>query len=405
MAYRYIKPQDVQGKTVLLRVDLNEPLDEHGLLADDFRIQAVLPTIRMLMAHDAKVIIMAHLGRPSAEGDRARLTLKPAAEKLSGLMDLPSTDCQDSGSQGGRIAFCNRDLNDDSSIAHIKSAAQLGPVVLENIRFYEGEEANSDDFAKRLASLADVYVNDAFAVCHRSDASVVAITKHLPSFAGLVIEKEVKNLNILLSKTEHPFVLIMGGIKIADKAKTLENLGKKADFILIGGGIANLLFAAEGFEVGKSQVDREDIPLALQIINNFKTKIVLPTDVVVDALGKAEVRPIYEVKPSETIMDIGPKSLLTFAGIIKKSKMACWNGPLGYFENKSFRAGTMGLAQMLGGVGKRKSFVVAGGGETVSAIRMAHQEEHIDHLSTGGGAMLEYLAGNSLPGLEALKIK
>lgn len=402
MRYKYVQPQDIDGKTVLLRADLNEPLDDHGKLADDFRVQGILPTLQMLLARGAKVVIVAHLGRPQ-EGDKTKLSLKPTAEKLAQLLQLPLMDCDQRSEQGPRVAFCTKDLTDSDSAEHIRSIAEHGPVVLENIRFYPEEETNDEVFASQLAKVADVYVNDAFAACHRSDASLVAITKFLPSFAGPLIAKEIKNLSFISSTPTHPFVVIMGGIKIADKAKTLEYLGKKADQILIGGGIANLIFAAEGFEVGRSIIDKADFPLAWRIINNLKTKLILPKDVVVEANGKAEVRQLYEVKPTDVIMDIGPKTILTFAGVIKNAGSVCWNGPMGYFENPAFKAGTMGVAQLLGGIGTRKAFVVAGGGETVSSIRMAHQAEHIDHLSTGGGAMLEYLSGNKLPGLAVLE--
>lgn len=404
MSYRYLTPDLVSGKTVLLRADLNEPLNEQGGLADDFRLRAILPTIRLLLAQEARVVVVAHLGRPTAD-DRAKLSLKPAAQKLAELLSLPFGVCADAPTTQPRITFCDNNLTDGASPEHIRAMATHGPVILENIRFYEGEEENSDAFAQQLAQLADLYVNDAFAACHRADASLVAITKYLPSYAGPLIQNEINNLTYITARPEHPFVLLMGGIKIADKAKTLQHLGQKADQILIGGGIANLLFTAEGFEIGQSEVDAKDVPLALDLINNFKTKIILPKDVVVQTAGQAMVRSLYEVKPSDKIMDLGPQTLLTFAGVIKKAKSICWNGPMGYFENPSFRAGTMGIAQLLGGMGKRKAFVVAGGGETVSAIRMAHQAEHIDHLSTGGGAMLEYLAGNTLPGLQVLLSK
>jgi 3-phosphoglycerate kinase len=231
--------------------------------------------------------------------------------------------------------------------------------------------------------------------------------QHLPAYAGFLLEKEIKSLQHILKTPKKPFVFMMAGIKISDKAKTLENVGKKADKILLGGGIANLFFWAKGLEVGLSKVEKEAEKIAWHIEKNFKGKIMLPLDVVVSnsAMDKSSIRvaEVYDVKKKEIILDIGPRTILAFSQELKKAKTIVWNGPLGYFEKKPFDTGTMALARLIGGMSKGRCYGVVGGGETVSAVRNAKQQEYIDHLSTGGGAMLEFLAGDKLPGIKALE--
>ncbi len=408
MAYKYVRSSNVKNKTVLLRVDMNEELDSQGRVLDDFRIRAIIPTIELLRKAGAKVIIASHLGRPDGKPDR-KLSLRPVAKRLAELLEIKflETDRELTRYPINHLMFASGDIQKDLTCDLIRAIATKDIVVLENLRFYEGEESNSAVFAKRLAELADVYVNDAFAVVHRKAASVVAITKYLPSYAGPELEKEIKNLDYVGAKSKKPFVLMMGGVKISDKAKTLEQLGKHADVILVGGGLANLFYASEGLEIGKSVSEISSKKLAWKIATNFKRKIVLPRDVVVADSKKTKqsikVKSCYNINPTETIYDLGPKSILEFAGILKKAKTICWNGPLGLFEHKPFHTGTFSLARVIGGLASKKAFVVIGGGETVAAVRAAHQAEYIDHLSTGGGAMLEYLAGEKLPGLEVLK--
>ncbi len=406
MAYQFLRASHVKNKTVLLRVDINESIDSKGKLADDFRLQAIVPTIHFLRNQGAKIIIASHAGRPEGKWDK-KLSLAPMAARLAELLDMKyvTTDNKLPDYPLNHFVFFTGKLTDPLSLEALRSVPKKDIILVENLRFYGEEEANNLGFAKQLASIADVFVNDAFAVSHRKAASIAAITKYLPSYVGPLLEKEIKNLDRLLEKAKAPFVLMMGGIKISDKAKTLEHLGRKADYILIGGGLANLFFAAEGLEVGQSIVEEESRKLAWKIATNFKKKLVLPKDVVVHTNrgNGAVVRNKYEIKSSEAIYDIGPKTILEYANILKQAKTICWNGPLGYFEQKPFRTGTYSLARVIGGEGNGRSFVVAGGGETVEAIRQTHQQDNIDHLSTGGGAMLEYLAGNKLPGLEALK--
>lgn len=408
MAYRYLKPADIEHKTVLLRVDFNEELDEHGKLLDNFRIQSMLPTIEFLRKHHAKIVIMSHCGRPEGKWF-SELSLKPMGECLADFLGAKFVETEKEALSYpiDHVIFVKGNIEQEEVRDAVKKAQPKDIVVLENLRFYPGEETNSSQFAQTLASLGEVYINDAFAVSHRKAASIVAITKFLPSFAGPLLEKEIKNLNYVLEKSKKPFVLLMGGIKISDKAKTLEKLGAQADFILVGGGLANVFFSAQGLEVGESVVETESQKVAWTIMKNFKDKLVLPKDVAVfdtnNPKETAIVKDRYDIRHTEKICDIGPKTILEYAKILKTAKTICWNGPLGYFEKKPFRTGTMALAKIVGAVSKGKSFGVAGGGETVAAIRQAHQFEYIDHVSTGGGAMLEFLAGDKLPGIEALK--
>ncbi len=407
MPYNYLKSADIQDKTVLLRVDLNEEVDETGKIIDDFRLVCAVPTIKFLRQHNAKVIILSHAGRPEGKWNDA-MSLLPMARRLSELLDVKFVETEDKvvDYPVEHLVFVRGDIKKAGVKNAVKAMQAKDIVLLENLRFYPGEEENNPEFAKLLASLGEVYVDDAFAVTHRQAASVVAITKLLPSFVGPQLEKEIKNLDYITTKSKAPFVLMMGGIKISDKAKTLERLGKQADKILLGGGLANIFLSAQGYNIGESVIEKESIQLAWTLLKNFKDKIVLPRDVAVfDTKNPKEtaiVKNAYEIKNSEKIYDIGPKAILEYSKILKSAKTICWNGPLGYFEKKPFRAGTMALARVVGSVSTRTAFGAAGGGETVAAIRQAHQLENIDHVSTGGGAMLEYLAGNELPGLKAL---
>lgn len=398
----------IKGKSVLLRLDLNEPVDEKGKLLDDFRLRSVLPTLQALQKAKCKVVIVAHRGRPEGSRDK-KLSLAPIAQRLAELLRVKLIESSQKIPDYPipHVVFYIADITDKKNQDSIRQSANSNIILLENIRYYEGEESNSAKFASDLAELADVYVNDGFAVSHRKSASVVAITAKLPSYAGLLLEQEIKHLQHLLSvKVRKPFVLVMGGIKISDKSKTLVNLGKRADKILVGGGLANAFLAAQGLEIGKSVVEKSSAAIAKQVLLNFKHKIVLPKDVVVksaSAQGRAQVKLAYQINKTDSVFDIGPETILEFSKILKSAKTVCWNGPLGYFEQKPFQTGTFALARIIGGVGSRKALAVAGGGETVAAIRETKQFEHFDHVSTGGGAMLEYLAGKKLPGIEALK--
>jgi phosphoglycerate kinase len=408
MSINYLKPNTLKNKTVLLRVDVNVPIDgKTGKIADDFRISSIIKTIKVLQQGKNRIILCGHLGRP--EGRDKKFTLRPVAEKLAELMGYKflATHHPLPDYPINHVIFYTGNIEADAHTEQLKRFDPKDIIFLENIRFYKGEEENDPHLAKKLSELADVYVNDAFSVDHHAAASVSMIPKYLPAYAGPELEQEVKHLSVLLGKVPSPFVVMMGGIKISDKTETLEFLGKRADKILLGGGLATLFFLSKGFEVGISKVEKEALKTAFQLEKNYKGKIILPLDLVVanKDMDKDSIRVCvpYEVRKDEQILDVGPKTILAFSQELKEAKTIVWNGPLGHFEVKPFDTATMALARVIGGVGKRKAYTVVGGGETVDAVRLCHQSAHIDHVSTGGGAMLEFLAGKKLPGIEALK--
>lgn len=409
MAIKYLKSSKIKNKTVLLRVDVNVPLNEEtGKVLDDFRIRAILPTIQLLRESGNKVIILGHLGRPEGHKD-SKLSLEPVAECLSDLLGLKflKTTHEIPQSSANRLIFYTGDIMEGVHQKHLESIPNTDLVMLENIRFYKGEELDEAPLSKKLASLADVYVNDAFSVSHRNAASIVGVTKYIPSYCGPLLEQEIKSLTVILERSKKPMVVMMGGIKISDKSHTLEYLGKHADKILLGGGLSTLMFFAKKLEVGISKIEEDAVKTAWHLAKNLEDKIVLPVDVVVadEHMSKNSIRVTtpYEIGKKEQILDIGPKTILLYANELKEAKTIVWNGPMGKFEIKPFHTGTIALARIVGAVGKRKAFTLVGGGETVDAIILAGQFEHIDHVSTGGGAMLEFLAGKKLPGIEALK--
>jgi len=368
---------------------------------DDFRIRASLPTLRYLLAGHCKVVVVSKIGRP--KNPNPALSMKPVAKRLAELLQLPFLEAPSSVYPGRHVVF----LSDDVALPGLPekiAALKESVIVLENIRFYPEEQESSEIFAAALARLGDVYVGDSFGVAHRTDTSVSVLPMYLPHFAGLLMESEIRNLNIVLNSPRPPFLLMMGGGKISEKTGIIERLGRTATTIAVGGGIANVFFAALGYEVGKSLVELEGIETAKHMLKEFKSKLLLPTDVAVLAdSGTPATRAAYQVLPGDTILDIGPQTILRLSGVIKKARTIVWNGPLGMCERKPFQTGTMAVAKVVGGVGKRTCFTVVGGGETVEAVRQAGQENHIDHLSTGGGAMLEYLSGKVLPGIKALE--
>jgi phosphoglycerate kinase len=407
MAIQYLKSAELKNKTVLLRPDVNGRLDEQGNLADDFRVRSVLPTVEFLRQQNCKIIICGHFRRPKGEW-KMEFSLGPVARKFAELLKLDFAEAKDGATDfpDNHVVFVPGDIRKEHVRKQIGAIPASNIVVLENLRFYPGEDANDPFFAQQLASLAEIYVDDAFGNAHRNAASMVAVTKYLPSYGGLLMEKEIKDLESVMHRPKKPFVLLMGGIKISDKAETLQTLGQKADFILVGGGIANILLKARGYEIGKSKIEDEAMAMAAQIDRNFKPQLVLPVDVVVanEQLDKSSIRAAdaYTIKKDEVIYDLGPKTILAYAKILNDAKTIVWGGPLGFFEHKPFDTATMALAKVIGGVGRGRAFTVVGGGETVDAVRKAGQEEFIDHVSTGGGAMLEFLAGKKLPALEAL---
>jgi 3-phosphoglycerate kinase len=407
MAIKYLRTAEIKNQTVLLRPDLNCPL-ENGNVSDDFRIKQSLSTIELLLSENNKVIVCGHLGRPKGQW-KEEYSFRPVAKLLAEYLKLKFLETSESVSESvtKHLIFYTGNLQEAKNLENIKKIPSGNLILLENLRFYKEEEESDSKFAKQLSTLAQSFVLDGFGVAHHPAVSVTGLAEFLPSYAGLLLEKEIKSLDAVLKNSKHPFVVMTGGIKLSEKVGALENLGKKADKILVGGGVASLIMLAKGMEVGISKIEEGEKNTAWQISKNFKDKLVVPLDLVVadKEMSPESIRVAmpYEVGKKEQILDVGPKSILAFAEEIKKAKTIVWSGPLGLFEKSPFHHGTMALARLIGGRGKGKAFVVAGGGDTVDAIFKAHQFEHIDHVSTGGGAMLEYLSGKKLPGIEALE--
>ena len=378
---------DVAGKTVLVREDLNVPIRE-GKVGDDTRIVAALPTINYLLEQKAAVILMSHLGRPGGEINQA-YSLKPVADYLDGLIDAPVKFASDCIGTTARAA---------------SKALQPGEVlVLENTRFYPGEEKNDQAFGKELASLADVFVNDAFGTSHREHASNVGVAKHLPTVAGFLMEKELEYLGNAIDDPGRPFVAILGGAKVSGKIGVIKNLIEKVDSILIGGGMANTFFASQGIEMGDSLVEDDALTLASQLLAIAGNKLLLPTDLVIgDSFSNdANQRtiPVGDIPAGWMAMDIGPETIKAFNKQISSSKTIVWNGPMGVFEFSNFSSGTFELAKL---ISESSATTIVGGGDSAAAIKEAGLEDKITHISTGGGASLKMLEGSRLPGLEAI---
>jgi phosphoglycerate kinase len=397
----------VKGRRVLLRAGFDVPLrknihTENWEVADDNRLVATLPTLKYLLTGGAKVIIISHLGRPE-DWDTDK-SLWPVAEKLGELLDMKVLKIGDKlpSYPVPHVNFLTGDITKKDFLELSKNLANGSILFLENLRFYPGEESNDLKFAKLLAGFGDVYVDDAFSVTHRKAASIVGITEKLSSYAGISLSKEIEALSKILRKPEKPMVVLMGGAKIKDKAETMENLAKNAAHILVGGGIGTTFLKALGYEIGKSIVG--DVPTAKEILRNHKQKIILPVDVVVakseNDLPRAVM--IDKVRSSDIILDIGPETIRKFSTYIKNAKTLVWNGPMGKFENPHFAFGSLAIARMFGARASGPAFGVAGGGETAQLFNLAKVADFVDHISTGGGAMLELLAGKKLPGIKAL---
>ncbi len=380
-----------RGTRVLLRLDLNVPM-ERGQITDDSRMIAAIPTLIALTEQGACVRILAHLGRP--EGKKvAALSLAPIADHLAKLVKAP-------------VHFV-RDRIGSPACTNVLEAQEPGTIyVLENIRFYLGEEENDPAFGKTLAQLGEVYINDAFSVSHRTAASVVAVTHHLPSYAGLQLEREVAELARVFTP-RHPAVLIIGGVKIETKLPVIEMLGPKFDAILLGGGVANTVLASQKYEMGDSVYDEKYLRQAAALAK--KKEVYAPVDVAVGKSHETHVRHVaVEHRPhvlaegAMRINDIGPATIAQYREIIETAQTIVWNGPLGFFERREYQLGTMAIMAAVGAAARRGAHVVIGGGETVDAARRHHMVQYIRHVSTGGGAMLEYLSGKKLPGIEAL---
>jgi phosphoglycerate kinase len=392
MNKRTVRDVDVRGKRVLERVDFNVPLDKAtGAIADDARIRAALPTIRYLLEQGARLVLCSHLGRPDGKVVE-KLSLKPCAVRLSELLGQPVALARDCVGPQAEVAV---------------TALQPGQVVLlENLRFHPEEEADDPAFARELASLGDVFVNDAFGTAHRAHASTEGVTHYLPAVAGFLMEKEIDYLSRALEAPERPFVAIIGGSKVSDKIAVLENLLGKVDALLIGGGMANTFLLAQGFGVGKSLVEADKLDLARDILAKAtvaKVRVVLPVDAVVadrfapDAAWR--VVPVTEVPADWRILDIGPQTIAHFRDELAVARTVVWNGPLGVFEFPAFSEGTVSIAKALAQI---HAITIIGGGDSASAVEQAGVADRMSHISTGGGASLEFLEGRTLPGVAAL---
>jgi phosphoglycerate kinase len=389
MDKKTVRDIDVKGKRVLVRVDFNVPLSG-GQITDDRRIVAALPTIRYLIEQGARSILVSHLGRPKGFDDQLRLD--PVAARLADLLGVPVVKL---GDCIGDEVRCAVDRMTDGSL-----------VLLENIRFYPEETANDPEFAKQLASLAEVFVNDAFGTAHRPHASTEGVAHYLPAVAGFLMEKELEYLGRALRDPEKPFVAVLGGAKVSDKIPVIENLLPKADSLLIGGGMAFTFLAAKGLGVGKSLLESDLIGLSAYLIEKAKDKgvrLMLPTDVLVASEVAAdaswEVVPIDSIPPERIGVDIGPETSESFAREIRAAKTVVWNGPMGVFEIDAFARGTKAVAAACA---ECAGTTIIGGGDSAAAVEKFGFSDKVSHVSTGGGASLEFLEGKELPGVAAL---
>lgn len=394
MNKKSIRDIEVGGKRVLVRVDFNVPLDKTGSVADDTRIRAALPTIRHLVEKGARVILASHLGRPRGTFDD-RYSLKPVAHRLQDLLGQNVTLVEEAVGDLPRKAI---------------SQMQDGEILmLENVRFYSEEEKNDDRFSRSLADLAEIFVNDAFGAAHRAHASTEGVAHVIPGVAGFLMEKEIEFLGKALSDPDHPFVAIIGGAKVSDKIGVIGNLLGKVDTLIIGGGMANTFLRAKGLDLGKSLLEGDKVDLARELMGKATdagVKLMLPVDLVIsraaDPEAERKVVPVGSVPEDWMALDIGPESSQIFGQAVREAKTVIWNGPMGVFEMEPFAQGTFSVARSLAESG---ATTIVGGGDSAAAVEKAGLAGRITHISTGGGASLEFLEGKKLPGLAVLQDK
>lgn len=390
-----VRDIEVKGKRAIVRCDFNVPMKD-GVITDDIRIVSALPTIKYLMEQGAKVILMSHMGRPDGEPNM-KYTLQPVADRLAQLLDQ-------------EIQFVSSPVVVDDAVKAAAEGLQEGQVLLlENVRFRKEETKNGADFAKELASLADVFVNDAFGTAHRAHSSTAGIADYLPAVSGFLIEKEVEFLGNAVENPKRPFVAIMGGAKVGDKIPVIENLMKKVDTLIIGGGMSYTFFKKEGLEIGTSLLDKDSIDLAGELVKKAEelgVKLLLPIDVVVaddfknDAVSKIVSK--EEIPADMMGMDIGPKTVELYKAAVAEAETVVWNGPMGVFEMENFSKGTRAVAEALA---ESKAVTVIGGGDSAAAVEQFGLADKMTHISTGGGASLEFLEGKVLPGIAVIEEK
>ncbi len=386
---------ELKGKRVLVRVDFNVPLDENQNINDDRRITSALPTIKKIISEGGKAILMSHLGRPKGKVI-SEFSLKPVAERLGELLDK-------------EVLFANDCIGDE--VAKMVNGLNDGDVLLlENLRFHNAETDNDETFAKELSSYGDVYVNDAFGTAHRAHASTEGVTKYIDTcVAGYLMQKELDYLHKAIAEPQRPFTAILGGAKISGKIDVIENLLEKVDTLIIGGGMAYTFYKAKGYEIGSSLLDVDKIDLAREMLAKFeasKVNVLLPVDVLVASEfnndSPSSAVKVNEIPSDKMGLDIGPETIELFSNEIKKSKTVLWNGPMGVFEFPNFAGGTNAVAQALADATNDGAITIVGGGDSAAAIKNIGLDEKVSHVSTGGGASLEFLEGKLLPGVEAL---
>lgn len=392
MNKKTIRDIDLKDKRILMRVDYNVSLLDGFRVADDTRISQTLPTIQYLLKQGGTLFLVAHLGRPDGKKLK-KYSLLPVAKYLQKIL-------------GEKVNFIEEYIDGPKLMAKVRRAQKGSVNMLENIRFYPQEEANEAEFSKKLASLGEVFVNDAFGVDHRAHASTVGVTNYLPAVAGFLLEREVDMISQALDKPKHPLVAIVGGAKAETKITLIDRLLEKADVLIVGGGVANTFLKAWGYKVGKSLVDYEMVELAKKLFwkaARSKTRMLLPTDLVIGDLKENRLDGVVaadKIPANGQALDIGPRTQAEFGSVIAKAKTIIWNGPMGVFENKKFSLGTEFIYHAV--AENRDSFSIVGGGDTLAAVNSEDYLKTIDHVSTGGGAMLEFIEKGSLPGIDAL---